>query len=230
MAEPSAIIITGAASGIGRASAQALAARSQPLALVDVNAPMLTQAVEWCRSGPARVSGFPCDISDELAVQRTYQEIRNAFGTPATLVNCAGVGRFAPFLDLPAAEWSRMLNINVLGTVNFTRAVLADMIAARTGLIINVSSRMALDGLPHTTAYAASKAAVVGLSKSLAAEVSKHGIKVTLLLPGGTKTNIETPKHEGYMEPQAIADAIVYITENRGAAWVRDLSVLPLGF
>ena len=123
-----------------------------------------------------------------------------------------------------------MLNVNVLGTVNFTRAVLADMIAARTGLIINVSSRMALDGLPNTTAYAASKAAVVGLSKSLAAEVSKHGIKVTLLMPGGTKTNIETPKHEGYMEPQAIAEAIVYITENRGAAWVRDLSVLPLGF
>ena len=230
MAEPDAIIITGAASGIGRASAEALAARGQPLALVDVNAAMLRQAVESCRGGPARVSGFPCDISDEPAVQRTYQEIRNAFGTPATLVNCAGVGRFAPFLDLPAAEWSRMLNVNVLGTVNFTRAVLADMIAARAGLIINVSSRMALDGLPNTSAYAASKAAVVGLSKSLAAEVSKHGIKVTLLLPGGTKTNIETPKHEGYMEPQAIAEAIVYITENRGAAWVRDLSVLPLGF
>jgi 3-oxoacyl-[acyl-carrier protein] reductase len=230
MAEAGAIIITGAASGIGRASAEALAARGQPLALVDVNAAMLRQAVESCQSGSARVSGFPCDISGEPAVQRTYQEIRNAFGTPATLVNCAGVGRFAPFLDLPSAEWSRMLNINVLGTVNFTRAVLADMIAARTGLIINVSSRMALDGLPNTTAYAASKAAVVGLSKSLAAEVSKHGIKVTLLLPGGTKTNIETPKHEGYMEPQAIAAAIVYITENRGAAWVRDLSVLPLGF
>jgi 3-oxoacyl-[acyl-carrier protein] reductase len=132
MAEPDAIIITGAASGIGRASGEALAARGQPLALVDVNAAMLSQAVESCRGGPARVLAFPCDISDEPAVQRTYKEIRNAFGTPATLVNCAGVGRFAPFLDLPSAEWSRMLNINVLGTVNFTRAVLADMIAART--------------------------------------------------------------------------------------------------
>ena len=92
MAEPGAIIITGAASGIGRASAEALAARGQPLALVDVNAAMLRQAVESCQGGPARVSGFPCDVSDEPAVQRTYQEIRNAFGTPATLVNCAGVG------------------------------------------------------------------------------------------------------------------------------------------
>ena len=230
MADRDLIILTGAASGIGRASAEALGAKGHTLALVDVNPAMLSEVLKALDGAPGAVSGFTCDVADEAAVQRTYREIRNTFGTPATLVNCAGVGRFAPFLDLPSAEWSRMLNINVLGTVNFIRAVLADMIAARTGLIINVSSRMALDGLPNTTAYAASKAAVVGLSKSLAAEVSKHGIKVTLLLPGGTKTNIETPKHEGYLEPQAIAEAIVYITENRGAAWVRDLSVLPLGF
>jgi 3-oxoacyl-[acyl-carrier protein] reductase len=225
-----AVILTGAASGIGRATARALAAKSRPLALVDINAGMLAEVVVACRKTGTRVSGFPCDISDDAAVARTYEQIRQEYQTPAVLVNCAGVGRFAPFLDLAPAEWLRMLNINVMGTVFFTRAVLADMIAARSGLIINVSSRMALDGQPNTAAYAASKAAVIGMTRALAAEVARHGIKVTLLAPGGTKTSIETPKHEGYMEPEAIADAIVYITENRGAAWVRDLSVLPLGF
>ena len=71
---------------------------------------------------------------------------------------------------------------------------------------------------------------LTGLAYTFTWRLPQHGVKVTLLAPGGTKTNIATPKHEGYMEPEAIADAIVYITENRGAAWVRDLSVLPLGF
>ncbi len=224
------VILTGAASGIGRAAAEALAAKSRSLALIDINAPKLAEVVATCRKSSGRVSGFPCDVSDGSLVPQTYAQIRKEYGAPAVLVNCAGVGRFAPFLELAPAEWQRMLNINVMGTVFFTHAVLADMIAARSGVIINVSSRMALDGQPNTTAYAASKAAVIGMTRALAAEVAKHGIKVTLLAPGGTKTNIETPKHEGYMEPEAIADAIVYITENRGAAWVRDLSILPLGF
>jgi 3-oxoacyl-[acyl-carrier protein] reductase len=235
MPDEGVVIMTGAASGIGRAAAKALAAKSRPLALVDINARALAEVVAECRavSGGAtsgRAVHFACDISDGAAVIQTYEQIRKEYGTPAVLVNCAGVGRFAPFVELPLAEWSRMLNINVLGTVFFTRAVLPDMIAARSGLIINVSSRMALDGQPNTTAYAASKAAIIGMTRALAAEVAEHGVKVTLLAPGGTKTNIATPKHEGYMEPEAIADAIVYITENRGAAWVRDLSVLPLGF
>jgi NAD(P)-dependent dehydrogenase (short-subunit alcohol dehydrogenase family) len=229
-ADEGVVILTGAASGIGRATAEALAAKARPLALVDIDAPKLAEVVATCRKSSARVSGFPCDISDGSLVSRTYAQIRKEYGAPAVLVNCAGVGRFAPFLELAPTEWQRILNINVMGTVFFTHAVLADMIAARSGLIINVSSRMALDGQPNTTAYAASKAAVIGMTRALAAEVAKHGIKVTLLAPGGTKTNIETPKHEGYMEPEAIAEAIVYITENRGAAWVRDLSVLPLGF
>ena len=224
------VILTGAASGIGRAAAEALAVKYRALALVDINAAKLAEVVATCRKSSAHVSGYLCDVSDGPSVARTYEQIHKECGTPTVLVNCAGVGRFAPFLDLAPAEWLRMLNINVMGMVFFTHAVLPDMIAARFGLIINVSSRMALDGQPNTTAYAASKAAVIGMTRALAAEVAKHGIKVTLLAPGGTKTNIETPKHEGYMEPEAIADAIVYITENRGAAWVRDLSVLPLGF
>jgi short-subunit dehydrogenase len=118
-----------------------------------------------------------------------------------------------------------------MGAVHLTRAVLPDMLAAGEGLIINVGSRMAIDPHPTTTAYAASKGALHAFSKSLAMEVKDRGIKVTFLAPGGTKTNMATPKHEGYLESSAIADAIVYITENKAKnVWVRDLVVLPLGF
>ena len=215
------VILTGAASGIGRATAQALAAKPHALALVDINAELLNQVVGICQRTSAQTRGFTCDVTDQAAVTRSWQQ------SAAILINCAGIGRFAPFLEIEPTEWLRMFNVNVMGAVLFTRAVLPDMLATGKGLIINVSSRMALDPHSRTTAYAASKAAIYAFSKALAMEVKVQGVKVTLLAPGGTKTNIGTPKHEDYLEPSAIADAIVYITENSAKnVWV----VLPLGF
>jgi 3-oxoacyl-[acyl-carrier protein] reductase len=230
MANDGIIILTGAASGIGRAAAEALAKQSRPLALVDANAEKLREVVNLCGASSPSTAGYPCDVTDEASVTRVFNEVRSKFGAPRVLVNCAGIGRFAPFLEIENAEWARMFNVNVMGAVHFTRAVLPDMIAAKDGLIVNVGSRTAVDAHATTTAYAASKAALLGFSRALAAEVSEKGVKVTFLAPGGTKTNLATPKHEGYLEPAAIADAIVYILANGGKVWVRDLVVLPLGF
>jgi 3-oxoacyl-[acyl-carrier protein] reductase len=224
------IILTGAASGIGRAAAEALAKKARPLALVDVNSEQLSSVVTLCRKTSPLIAGFACDVSDEAIVIKTYKEIREHLGPPQVLINCAGIGRFAPFLEIEPAEWLRMFHVNVMGTVLFTRAVLPDMIAGGYGTIINVGSRMAIDAHATTTAYAASKAGVLAFSRALAAEVSAKGVKVTFLAPGGTKTNLATPKHDGYLEPSTVADAIVYIAENGGNAWVRELVVLPLGF
>jgi len=188
------VILTGAASGIGRATAQALAAKAHALALVDINPEMLNQVVEICQKSSARTRGFTCDVTDAAAVTQTWQQIRSEFGRAATLINCAGIGRFAPFLEIEPAEWLRMFSVNVMGAVLFTRAVLPDMLAAGKGLIINVSSRMALDPHPTTTAYAASKAAIHAFSKALAMEVKVHGVKVTFLAPGGTKNQYRHAK------------------------------------
>ena len=230
MANAGVTILTGAASGIGRAAAEALAQKSRTLALVDVNAETLAEVAGACRKHSPRTAGFVCDATDAAAVARACQQIRAQMGAASVLINCAGIGRFAPFLEIEPAEWVRMFEVNVMGAVHFTRAVLPEMVAARDRLIINVGSRMAVDPHPATTAYAASKAALLAFSKSLALEVKQHGVKVSLLAPGGTKTRIATPKHEGYLEPAAIAGAIVYIIENGGKAWVRDLVLLPLDF
>jgi short-subunit dehydrogenase len=224
------VILTGAASGIGRAAAEALAKKPRPLALVDIDGEQLNRVVDLCRKNSPGTTGFTCDVSNEASVTRTYQEIHEQLGTPKVLVNCAGIGRFAPFMEVAPTEWVRMFNVNVMGTVLFTRSVLPDMISAGGGTIVNVGSRMAIDAHATTTAYAATKAGILGFSKALAAEVSDKGVKVTFLAPGGTKTNLATPKHDGYLEPAAVADAIVYITENASNVWVRDLVVLPLGF
>lgn len=230
MASELPVILTGAASGIARATAQALALKGHTLVLVDLNREMLDDVVASCQKS-TRTRSFVCDVSDEAGVMQTWREIRREFRGVATLINCAGIGRFAPFLEIEPADWQRMFSVNVMGAVLFTRAVLPDMSATGEGLIINVSSRMAIDPHPNTTAYAASKAALHAFSKALALEVKGKGIKVTFLAPGGTKTNIATPKHEAYLEPSAIADAIVYITENTARnVWVRDLVVLPLEF
>ena len=223
-------ILTGAASGIGRAAAEALAIKSHRLALIDQNAEALSEVARVCRDHSPQSAGFVCDVANAAAVARTCQQIRDEMGAASVLINCAGIGRHAPFLETEAAEWTRMFDVNVMGAVHFTRAVLPQMIEARDGLIVNVGSRMAVDPHPNTTAYAASKAALLAFGKSLALEVKQHGVKISLLAPGGTMTNINTPKHPGYLEPAAIADAIAYITENVGKAWVRDLVVLPLDF
>ncbi len=230
MAADGVILLTGAASGIGRASAEALALKSRALALVDVNGAALQRVANVCRKTAPQTAYFPCDIADADAVKSACQQIHEQFGRVSVLVNCAGIGHFAPFLEITPEDWVRFYRVNVMGAVHVTRAVLPGMIAAREGTIINVGSRMAVDGFPATSAYAATKAALLAFSKALAAEVSDSGVKVCFLGPGGTKTNIATPKHEGYLEPSAVAEAIVYITENSGNTWVRDLFVLPLGF
>jgi NAD(P)-dependent dehydrogenase (short-subunit alcohol dehydrogenase family) len=98
------IILTGAASGIGRAAAQALAVKSHTLALIDVNAQMLDEIVGICQKSSAKTRGFTCDVTDQAAVTRIWQQIRGEFGSVATLINCAGIGRFAPFLEMEPAE------------------------------------------------------------------------------------------------------------------------------
>jgi short-subunit dehydrogenase len=224
------VILTGAASGIGRCAAEALAKKSRTLALIDSNAGALVEIERICRNASPRTAAFPCDVTDAAAVRRTCERIQAEMGRVGVLVNCAGIGRFAPFLETSPEEWMRMFEVNVMGAVHFIRAVLPGMIAARGGLILNVGSRMAVDPHATTTAYAASKAALLALTRALALEVKQHGIKLTLLAPGGAKTNIATPKHDGYLDPRALADAIVYVTENGGNVWVRELTVLPIGF
>ena len=220
-------IITGAASGIGRATAEMMAKRGFRLALVDRSADGLKQTATVCDQDDAVV--FVCDVTDEAAVALAVEQIHAQFGAVDILVNCAGIARYAPFAELTTDDWRRMFEVNVMGTLFCSRAVLPEMIARGRGTIINVGSHRGIEPKVGTAAYSASKAAVLGMTRALAAEVGPLGIKVTYLAPGGTNTGLGTPPDSRFMQPSAIAEAIVFICESEKNAWVRDLVVLPLG-
>ena len=220
-------IVTGAASGIGRATAELMASRGFRVALVDRSVDGLEQTVVTC--GRDNSTSFVCDVTDEAAVGLTVEHIHERLGSVDILINCAGIARYAPFAELTLDNWRRMFDVNVMGTLLCTRAVLPEMIARGRGTIVNVGSHRGIEPKVGTAAYSASKAAVLGMTRALAAEVGPVGIKVTYLAPGGTNTGLGTPPDSRFMQPSAIAQAIVFICETEENAWVRDLVVLPLG-
>ena len=122
-----------------------------------------------------------------------------------------------------------MFETNVMGSVLIARAVLPDMRTRGRGTIVLVGSRRGLEPKSGTTAYSASKAAVLALARALADEVGIAGVKVCYVAPGGTKTGLATPKDPRFLEPAAVAEAIAFVCESGADTWVRDLTVLPLG-
>jgi 3-oxoacyl-[acyl-carrier protein] reductase len=220
-------IVTGAASGIGRATAELMASRGFKLALVDRSLEGLEKTAVTC--GRDNSASFGCDVTDDATVALAFEQIRKRFGGVDILVNCAGIARYAPFAELTPDDWRQMFDVNVMGTLLCTRAVLPDMIARGSGTIVNVGSYRGIEPKLGTAAYSASKAAVLGMTRALAAEMGPLGIKVTYLAPGGTNTELGTPPDSRFMQPSAIAQVIVFICETEENAWVRDLVVLPLG-
>jgi 3-oxoacyl-[acyl-carrier protein] reductase len=220
-------IVTGAASGIGRATAELMVSRGLRVALVDRSVDGLEQTVAKC--GRDNAASFVCDVTDDAAVRLTISRVRELFGAVDILVNCAGIARYAPFAELTPDEWRHMFDVNVMGTLLCTRAVLPEMIERGRGTIVNVGSHRGIEPKVGTAAYSASKAAVLGMTRALAAEVGPLGVKVTYLAPGGTKTGLGTPPDSRFMEPSAIAQVIAFICDTAENAWVRDLVVLPLG-
>jgi NAD(P)-dependent dehydrogenase (short-subunit alcohol dehydrogenase family) len=219
-------VVTGAASGIGLAVAKRLAQEGHELALIDrVPAPSINAG--------ARSESFVCDVTDDTSLASVFDQIRARFGRIDLLVPAAGIGRYAPFLQIGASEWRDMFAVNVMGVVGSIRGAIPAMVAQGSGRIIVIGSRRGLEPTPDTSAYSATKAALHGLARSLALEVAPHGIHVCLLCPGGVRTGFrDTPgeqKDDRFMDPETIADAVAFMAGTPDGAWVRELDILPLG-
>ena len=195
-------IVTGAASGIGRATAVHLADLGTRLALVDLNAEGLTQTADTIAAAAgAEPLCLRVDITDEAAVKGAVQDALVAFGRIDFLVNSAGILKRTAFLEIDTAEWDRVLNVNLRGQFIFCREVLGPMKAAGCGAILNVASlagrTCSVLGGAH---YTCAKHALVGLSRHLAREFGPHGIRVNALCPGATLT----PMTESVTPPEEI--------------------------
>lgn len=179
-------VVTGAAVGIGRAVSVMMAKNGANIVAVDINADKLEQLrIEIADIG-ARCITAVCDVSDAEAVSNSVQKAIDEFGGVDILVNNAAVwkGFFDSFLKISDAEWQKYLNINVMGTVYFTKAVLPYMLRKGWGRIINVASVAGVYGIANMVHYSATKGAVIAMTKALAKEVAGKGITVNSVAPG----------------------------------------------
>ncbi|NKK73836.1 SDR family oxidoreductase [Rhizobium leguminosarum bv. viciae] len=181
-------IVTGAGSGIGRAIAARLSEDGYAVLVNDLH-PHRAQAVadEIAVAGGTAVAAAG-DVSSETDTARIYDVALSAFGHPRLLVNCAGIVHQALFENLEVADFDRMFAIHVRGTFLMTKLALPSMLAAGHGVIINVASQLGQIGGIELVHYAGAKAAIIGMTKSLAREVSNRGVRVNAVAPGPINT------------------------------------------
>ena len=183
-------LVTGGASGIGAATAQRLAAEGAHVAIGDRDEEGASKVVSTLGDAPHVATGL--DVADARAVRLAVAEVEAALGPVDVLVNCAGGGRFAFFVDTDESVWDRELAVNLWGVIACTHAVLAGMQARRRGVIVNVASEAGHVGTVAGATYAAAKGGVLGFTKAIARETAPFAIRCNAVAPGP----IETPMLE----------------------------------
>ena len=183
-------LITGGGKGIGKAIVLALAKEGVNVILFARTKEEIESVAIKARSLRVKALAITADVADINSVNSAVEKALAEFGTIDILINNAGIAAFGKFLELEPTDWERIIQVNLMGTYYVTRAVLPNMIERQTGDIINISSTAGLSGNALTSAYSASKFAVLGLTESLMQEVRKHNIRVTALTPSTVATDM----------------------------------------
>ena len=183
-------LVTGGGRGIGRAIAEAFAEEGLAIAVAARTAGQVEETAAAIRRHGSRALALKLDVTDADAIARVVAEVTTSLGPVDVLVNNAGVAEAAPLARTDLALWQRHLGVNVTGPFLLTRQVLPDMLERGWGRVINVASLAGLLGAPYVSAYTASKHALVGLTRALAAEVGAKGVTVNAICPGYVATDM----------------------------------------
>jgi 3-oxoacyl-[acyl-carrier protein] reductase len=224
-------LVTGAGKGIGKAIALALAAEGVHLALMARTEKDLQAVAEEAKKQGVNVAYATADISNRSEVETSVAKLQGELGPVDILINNAGTATFGNFLQLEPEVWEAQVKVNLFGVYYTTRAVLPQMIERQTGDIINISSTAGKAGSAVTSAYAASKFAVFGLSESLMQEVRKHNIRVTALAPSTVVTDLAHSANlikgdpERVMHPEDFAELIVAQLKLNRRVFVKEASI-----
>jgi 3-oxoacyl-[acyl-carrier protein] reductase len=209
-------LVTGAGRGIGRSISLALANAGARLFLTARSADQLEEAAREIRGLGHQAEYLPADVSSEGEVEAVFAALRGRFGRLDVLVNNAGQGLIGPAAELPVSALDSMLAVNVRGLYLFCQKALQMMIPARSGYIVNISSVAGFRVYAGQAAYAASKHAVMGITKGLAVEGQPHGIRVSAVLPGAVDTALMQSmrpdlEKSQLMRPEDVAEAVLFL-------------------
>lgn len=182
-------VVTGGASGMGEATCHELGRRGHRVAVLDLNGDAAQRVAEELRAEGVAALGVAADVGDRAAVDEAFAKVRTELGPVHILVTSAGLVDFAPFLEITPQAWQRLVDVNLTGTFHCCQAAIPDMLDAGWGRIVMISSSSAQRGSPGMAHYAASKGALLSLTRSLAREYGTSGITVNNVPPSG----IETP-------------------------------------
>ncbi|MEL1254205.1 3-ketoacyl-ACP reductase [Flavobacterium sp. DGU38] len=224
-------LITGAGKGIGKAIAIALAKEGVNVILVSRTQLDVEQLAVKIENFGVKCLALTADVSDINSINAAVEKALDKFKTIDILINNAGIASFGKFLELEPAEWEKIIQVNLMGTYYTTRAVLPNMIARQTGDIINISSTAGLNGNALTSAYSASKFAVLGLTDSLMQELRKHNIRVTALTPSTVATdmakelNLTDGNPEKVMQSEDIAELIIAQLKLNRRVFIKNSSI-----
>ncbi len=228
------VVVTGGGAGIGRAAGLAFAAAGARVAVFDIDLPQAeATASEIASRHDVDAFAIGGSVADEADVEGAVERMFERWGRIDVLVNNAGISANSPTVDLAAAQWRRVVDINLTGVFLVSQAFGRWMIAAGRGSIINLGSIYSTVAAPNRLAYCATKAGVAMLTKSLAIEWAKHGIRVNAVAPGYVRTNLVAELAEqgkldldalerrtplgSLQEPDEIADAIVFLASDRAS-------------
>ena len=227
-------IVTGSAQGIGRRTAEVLAQRGFSLALNDLRSPV--DPIGLVRSFGADAMEILGDVSSEDAVARMSEAVMAHFGRIDVLVNNAGVSSISPAEDITAAEWRRVMDINLLGPFLLCRTFGRIMLQQRSGSIINIASVAGLLGVADRAAYNASKHGLIGLTRTLAAEWGGRGVRCNAVCPGWVKTPMDDSAQDAglyadsditgrvpmarFATPDDIAQAVAFLADPAQSGFV----------
>lgn len=227
-------LITGASSGIGKATALAFAKAGIDLALVSRSESKLAAVARAAQEAGVQAKAYPLDLALIEQVQTEIGKIAADFGDIDILVNNAGMGYTSALPETSLSDWLAVMNLNLTSVFQCTLGVLPLMRDRQSGIIINVASIAGQQAFPNWGAYCVSKAGLIALSKTLAVEERSHGIRVTAICPGAVNTELwDTPTvHLNFdrstmLTPENVAQSILYIALLPEQAAVEELTIMP---
>lgn len=209
-------LITGASKGIGRSISLALAAKGIKVLLVARSEKLLNDLQNKINNSGGFAKAYPADLCKDDNIRDLFKNINNDFGKLDILINNAGVVKSGNIIDFSIDDFDMLIDINLRAVYLCCQQALKMMVPAGKGYIINLSSVVGFKGYPQQTAYSAAKHGVMGLTKALAAEVAEHGIRVSVILPGGVDTDLIREARPDLdssvlMQPEDIADTVLYL-------------------